>query len=189
MNKLTMRSRAVALVASGVVAGGVGGVAVAQLGSAAADSSPPNPQSSAPPAAGHGHPRPMMPLALGGRVLHGEATVRAANGVKDVVVQTGTITAVTDSTVTVKSSDDYSATYTVDKTTRIVLNGADGTLSKLQQGDRVRVLAVKRGSSATAKAVFDGVPPRPHRLGMPGLRGGMHPHPGVMPGAPAGMQG
>lgn len=170
MRSVNLKSRAVALVAAGVVAGGVGGVAIAQLGTATAASPKPAPRSSMQPMHPGMHPglRPGVGMLGGlfaaGRILHGEATVQTPKGLQDVVVQTGTIASTTDSTITVKSSDGVTNTYTVDKTTRIVLNGSSGTLSKLQTGDTVHVLAVKSGASTVAKAVLDGVPPQ-HRFG------------------------
>jgi hypothetical protein len=102
------------------------------------------------------------PMGLGGpggRVLHGEATIAKPGGGTTVVrMQTGRITQVAGSTVTVRSTDGYVATYTVDSGTRIVLNGADGALSALKTGDLVRTFAGVDGSTVQAKAVLDGVP-------------------------------
>ena len=60
-----------------------------------------------------------------------------------------------------RSSDGFTRTYTVDKNTRIALNGADGTLSRLKSGDTVHVMAVKQAGTWQARAVFDGQPPMP----------------------------
>ena len=98
----------------------------------------------------------------GGRVLHSQATVEGPNDTtKTVVTQTGDITDVADSTITVKSTDGFEATYTIDKNTRISLNGTDGALSSLKQGDTVRVFGSRSGSTAHAAAVIDGMPSRP----------------------------
>jgi hypothetical protein len=98
-------------------------------------------------------------LGMGGRVLHNEATVVAPDGTTKVVVsQSGDITDVGGSTVTVKSSDGFTATYSVDKKTRIALNGTDGALSSLKSGDSVHVFGTKSGSSVHAMSVVDGLP-------------------------------
>lgn len=159
MSTLTIRSRTAALVAGGVVAGGVGGVALAQLGTASADSPTPPPAARSADAPARGDvPR--------GQVLHAEATVRDRAGHDHVVeTQNGTITGLDATTLTVKSPDGFTATYTVGTSTRILLHGTQGTLSTLGTGDRVHVTAVKAGGELTARAVLDGVPPRP-RAGM-----------------------
>jgi hypothetical protein len=51
----------------------------------------------------------------------------------------GTVAATTDSTVTVKTSDGSSTTYTVNATTEIMRNGQAATLSEIQAGDPVLV--------------------------------------------------
>jgi len=171
------RHRVVALVTAGVLAGAAGGVAISQLGVATASPSPsPSPAAGLPGRAG------LMPgggplglagglggLGGGRKVLHGEATVQKPGGGTSVVrFQNGVISSISGSTMTVKSTDGYTATYTVDKTSRITLNGTDGTLSKLAKSDQVRVLAVQNGSSDVAKMVLDGVPAAATLL--PGLR-------------------
>ena len=160
------RHRVIALVAAGVLAGGAGGVVISQLGVAGATSPSPS------PVAPFGAPGPdgadgMRGLGLlggiagGGRLLHGEATVAKAGGGTTVVrFQNGVISAISGSTMTVRSTDGFTGTYTVNGTSRISLNGTNGTLSKLAKNDQVRVLAVQSGSSDVAKMVFDGVPPR-----------------------------
>jgi hypothetical protein len=100
-------------------------------------------------------------MGPGGKVLHGEATVKTPDGVREVATQNGKITVVDGSTLTVRSSDDFTRDYIVDKDTRIALNGADGAVSSLHEGDTVHVTAVKDGSEWHAEAVFDGLPPHP----------------------------
>lgn len=189
MTTLSHRARIGAWVASGVLGGAViAGVVVSQLGVATAASPSPRPSAPSGPFAHlrglHGHMG--MLGRLGDRVLHGEATIRGADG-KDKVVefQHGTISAINGSTVTVKSADGFTADYTVDKTTRIVLNGTDGALSTLKTNDDVRVMAVKSGSTATAKALIDGVGPmRELRSGRMGPGAG---DPALMPDVLPGM--
>jgi Domain of unknown function (DUF5666) len=102
----------------------------------------------------------------GGNVLHGEATIGKPGGGTAVVhFQNGIISAISGSTMTVKSTDGFTSTFTVNGTTRILLNGTDGTLSKLAKNDKVRVMGVENGSSTVARMVLDGVPE-------PGMFGG-----------------
>ncbi|HET6818789.1 MAG TPA: hypothetical protein VFH66_16285 [Mycobacteriales bacterium] len=174
------RHRVIALVTAGVIAGGIGGAVISQLGVATASSPSPAPSAGARGFPGFGPDGRFGPegpgrMGLlgglgGGRLLHGEATVQKAGGGTMVVrFQNGVISGVTGSTMTVRSTDGFTASYTVNGTSRILLNGTDGTLSKLAKNDQVRVLAVESGSTSVAKMVLDGVPPG----GMFGMHGGM----------------
>lgn len=98
---------------------------------------------------------------LGGRVLHGQATVRTPDGDKVFSMQNGTVSALGGSSVTVRSTDGFTRTYTVDGGTRIVLDGDEGALSSLDSGDRVRVIGVQDGDDWTAKAVLSGLGDHP----------------------------
>lgn len=174
MSTTSRRARAAAWVTAGVLGGLGAGVVVAQLGVATAADPTPTPSASAsadpgqPPPLMMGRPGPMggpgpgPELALGGRVLHGEATVRTRDGdLREVANQTGRITAIDGATLTVDSSDDFSRDYTVDKDTRIALDGEDGAVSSLKTGDTVHVMAVQDGATWHAELVLDGKPPRP----------------------------
>ena len=177
MAEMSARVRVGAWIAAGVLGGGViAGVVVNQLGTATAAAPTPSPSPRA-----YGEPGAPMPfggpmqgfggrlrglpplggpeIGFGGKVLHSEATVEAPDGTTKVVVsQTGDITDSTDSTITVKSTDGFEATYTIDKNTRISLNGTDGTASSLKKGDTVHVFGAKSGSTSHADAVMDGMP-------------------------------
>ena len=178
MNGLSRRTRVAAWVGAGVLGGLAAGIAVAQIGVAGADPTP-SPSVSARPDRPHPGMGPGFGVGpgfgpgfgMGGRMLHGEATVRAAGGdLRDVAMQIGRVTAESGATLTVRSSDGFTRDYTVDNDTRIALNGKDGALSSLKVDDPVRVVAVKDGSAWHAEAVMDGIPPHP-MLGMMGRFG------------------
>ena len=77
-----------------------------------------------------------------GAVEHGQLTVTGADGKPTVMtVQRGSVTAVTATKLTVKSTDGFSASYALDANTR-------GRTSGLQTGDAVTVLATKSGARA-----------------------------------------
>ena len=198
MSALFSRARVVGWLVAGVLGGGlVTGIAISEFGTATAATPSPTPSASAAPYGGpglRGHPflrrfldgpgrrlfgaGPGFGLGigpgLGGRVLHSEATVKTATGNEVVGTQSGKITDLSGSQLTVKSSDGFTRTYTVDKNTRISLEGTDGALSSLKSGETVEVSAVKSGSAWDAKSVFEGT------LSMP-----MKPMaPPDMPGAP-----
>jgi hypothetical protein len=87
--------------------------------------------------------------------LHGEFTIRKPDGTgfQTVAVQTGEVTAVSPSAITVKSEDGFSRTYSVDENT-VVGAGRDG-IGTVKTGDTVRVAGVVEGGTARAAAVMD----------------------------------
>ena len=90
--------------------------------------------------------------ALGG--LHGSFTVPVPGGeTRTVAVQGGTVTSVSDSSITVKSTDGYSHTYGLGSST-VVLAGLHG-IGDVKNGDLVRVTAVGTGASTRTVNVFD----------------------------------
>ncbi|HUY21519.1 MAG TPA: hypothetical protein VMV22_04185 [Acidimicrobiales bacterium] len=95
---------------------------------------------------------------IGGPVVHGEFTVNGPNGYETVTERTGTVSGVTDTagstwTLTVKSADGTSGTFTVDAGTSV--NGGEMGIGSVKQGDTVRVEAIVSGSTSTAKQVVD----------------------------------
>ncbi len=90
-----------------------------------------------------------------GGPLHGEFTIRKpdGSGFQTVAVQTGEVTAVSSSSITVKSEDGFSRTYSVDEHT-VVGAGRDG-IGTVKTGDTVRVAGVVEGSQARAAAIID----------------------------------
>jgi hypothetical protein len=77
-----------------------------------------------------------------GNVQHGEFTVQGPNGKATVMtLQRGSVTAAAATKLTVKSEDGFSASYTLDSSTR-------GRATGLKSGDEVTVLATKDGAKA-----------------------------------------
>jgi hypothetical protein len=91
-----------------------------------------------------------------------------------VSAQSGEITSLDGSTVTVKSTDGFTRDYTVDGDTRITIDGSDGALSTLKSGDDVHVMAVRQSGAWHARGVVSGdLGPRFGDRPMPrGPRGG-----------------
>ena len=112
---------------------------------------------------GHGHGRggpfggKLFGLGGFGRFggLHGEFTMRKpdGNGFQTVAVQTGEVTAVSPSSITVKSEDGFSRTYSVDENT-VVGSGRDG-IGTVKNGDTVRIAGVVADGKAKAAAILD----------------------------------
>ena len=96
-------------------------------------------------------PRKRLRLArLARSALHGEVTL-AGEKYRVVVFQRGPIEKVSDTSLTVKSADGYTATYVVSDQTVLRKKAGQATVADLDAGDRVLVVATKDGS--TLKAV------------------------------------
>ena len=96
--------------------------------------------------------RPKRDLAA--RALHGEVTLGAKKQ-RVVDFQRGTVSAVSASSITVVSTDDFSATYAVDAKTKVRHAKEKAAIGDVQTGDKVRVVARKNGSTLTATRVAD----------------------------------
>ena len=153
----TRKTPAVALVGAGLVAG----LVLAGLTTANAQSGDPTPAPSAPtdPAPGgrpfkhkgmHRGPGPH----LGGRALHGEFVTKDADGdFRTMAMQHGEVTAVSATSVTVRSEDGYSRTYAVTDDTTVV--SANDGIGDVKEGDAVRVVAEVSDGSASAVRIVD----------------------------------
>jgi len=95
----------------------------------------------------------LVRFAFGKRALHGEAVVQTDEGTKTVVVQRGTITAVDATTVTVKSADGFTLTWTFGDPIKVIKDQAQATPSALTIGTAVGVAGEKNGGSTTARLV------------------------------------
>jgi hypothetical protein len=95
---------------------------------------------------------------LGGPVIDGQFTIKGPNGYETVSERTGTVSSVTDTSgstwsLTVKSADGTSGTFTVDSGSSV--NGGEMGIGSVKTGDTVQVVAVVSGGTATAKEVTD----------------------------------
>ena len=173
-------SRRVAVLA-GVIGVGVltgAGVAVAATGSsspAPAPSASPPPSASAPstsPLPPKGPPKdlpwrilhrggpfavgPAGPGLLGGLfgAVHGTVVVpKPGGGYQTVAFQNGKVTAVSSTSITLRSADGYSHTYQVTSTTMV--NAQRDGIGSIKDGNQVMVDATVSGSTTTAVRVVD----------------------------------
>lgn len=90
---------------------------------------------------------------FGGRVAHGQATIRSGSGYKTIEVQTGTVTAVSSSSITVKSPDGYTSTYAVTPST--VVDSQSAGIGSVAINDDVRLLATEVDGKETAVDIAD----------------------------------
>lgn len=91
-------------------------------------------------------------VGLGG-ALHGQVVVKTGDGsFQTFAGQRGTVTAVSATSISVKSEDGYEATYTVDKDTVVI--GAD-KVTDLANNANVGVVAKVAGDSSSATRIID----------------------------------
>ncbi|MGP4026176.1 DUF5666 domain-containing protein [Actinomadura sp. 3N407] len=157
-----MRTRHTTTLAAGVSAAGLLGLGLyLAVPAFAADPSP-----SASPKAEPNHPRRDHPGEdrpfrrghglrghLGGHGVHGEATVRRDDGFRLVTWQRGEITALSSTTLTVKSADGVSWTWTANGDTRIRKDREKATIKDLADGDEIRVAGERSGDTRTARFI------------------------------------
>jgi hypothetical protein len=118
------------------------------------------------------------------KLLHDLATVQTADGsIEEHAGQFGEISAISATSITVVSADDYSATYAIDGDTVVVKKGKQATTEDLAEGDKVFVRAEKTDGGYTAEVIGKGKPPARH----PGGPGGSRPP--IGPGGPGGPGG
>ena len=157
------RSRlvAIAVIAGVLLVGGIG-VAVAQTGGSSTTTSsstsvpgergPKGPRG--PDLGRHfkGGPGPGFGGPKG--AIHGEFVAPdGSGGYRTNAMQVGDVTSVSSDSITVKSADNYSRTYSVDENT-VVNSGRDG-IGNVKNGDQVAVNAVVNGGKAAARGIQD----------------------------------
>jgi hypothetical protein len=97
--------------------------------------------------------RALARIMLRRNTLHGEATVQTKNGVQTVDVQRGTVTAIDDRSMTVKSTDGFALTWTFGTPLRVVEHRTTVQPSAIIVGTQVGVAGVKSGGTTTARLI------------------------------------
>lgn len=115
----------------------------------------PSPDASADPRRGERwRARHAYRVLLRRNTLHGEAVVKTRDGTtKTVVVQRGTVTALTDTSVTVRSADGYTLTWTFGDPLRVIEHRDTIRASDIKVGAEVGVAGAKDGSATVARLV------------------------------------
>lgn len=149
------------------------GVAIAW---SATDPPSPSPSASAPGKSDKAPGQEKPAKAQRPQHLHSESVVKKADGTfETVLTQQGTVDAVSETSVTVKSEDGFTQTYAVNGETKIIkfpapaadgspATGDDGkrlkrsevTIAEIATGEAVRVSGVKSGDNATARQIVEG---------------------------------
>ncbi|MEZ2391309.1 DUF5666 domain-containing protein [bacterium RCC_150] len=165
-----------ALIAGGIaVALGGGGVAAVWAAGQVPTATDPSPTASATPSPstpshGNGKHLPALPRGLARGGIHGEFTVKNQDGTfSTIVTQRGTVQAVSDSSITVKSDDGFTQGYAITSSTNVVKVATPGTgtqgrhpsistikASDLKVGDTVGVSGTKSGGTVTATRILAG---------------------------------
>jgi hypothetical protein len=92
-------------------------------------------------------------LLLRGRVLHAEAVVQTDDGIKTLVSQRGTITAIDDDSVTVKSTDGFTLTWSFGDDLRVIDRRRTVQPTELAEGVEVGVAGAKDGDGTVARLI------------------------------------
>jgi hypothetical protein len=159
-----MKRTKVALVAGTAVlamAGVGGGIAFAADGSgtaAAPSTSAATPNTGSSNGTGTRTPKKDRHHGLVGRFEHGQLTVHGKSGDQVVDVQRGQVTAVSATSVTVRSKDGFTATYTIASTSKVMAKKQTSTIAGVHTGDRVGVAALKSGNTDTVRVLRDAGP-------------------------------
>ncbi|XAS67882.1 hypothetical protein V3C33_00620 [Micrococcaceae bacterium Sec5.7] len=110
------------------------------------------------------------------RLLHSESVFKKSDGTfETLVTQQGTVDAISDSAISVKSEDGFSQSYALNADTKIVKvpgpaanskpsmgddgkrrRPADITAAEIATGGTVRILGVRNGSDVAARQLIDG---------------------------------
>jgi hypothetical protein len=157
------RLAAVAVLAGVLLVGGIG-VALAQDSGSSSTTTPPTTVPGKPNLPGGPGGGRFKGGAPGGRLGHGGGGPMGAirgefvvpdgsGGYRTEDMQTGEATAVSSDSITVKSADGVSKTYSVDQNT-VVNSGRDG-IANVSKGDTVHVDAVVTDGKAAARSIQD----------------------------------
>ena len=86
--------------------------------------------------------------------MHGQFVVpKSGGGYQTIDTQRGSVTAVSATSITVKSADGFSKTYQVVSSTNV--DGKRNGISPVKTGHQVTVTATVSGSTATAASILD----------------------------------
>jgi hypothetical protein len=100
--------------------------------------------------------RPGARRFLRKNTLHGELTVQGKDGVRTVVVQRGTVTAITATTVSVKSTDGFALTWTLGDKLKVVQDRKAVDTAAIKTGAQVGVAGAEDGDKSVARLVAIG---------------------------------
>jgi len=86
-------------------------------------------------------------------VLHGEVVVQTKDGTKTVAVQRGEVTEIDDSSITVKSTDGYTSTWSFATDLHVIRHSATVKPEEIKTGTKVGVAGARDGEKLVARLV------------------------------------
>ena len=107
------------------------------------------------PTSGANTPAKHKHRGLLARAEHGSVTVRTKTGTEVIDLQRGQVTAVSPTSISVRSQDGFSATYVVTSTTKVRKTGQQSAIGNVADGDSVVIEAVHSGTTDTAQHIGD----------------------------------
>ncbi|MGH3714670.1 MAG: hypothetical protein ACRDT4_14600 [Micromonosporaceae bacterium] len=96
----------------------------------------------------HGHRK------IGKRVLHGELVISTKKGPQTILLQRGTITAIDGDSMTVKSADGHTVTWTFAKNLRVIERRKTVNGDALKVGEKIGVVGGKTGDGGAARLIL-----------------------------------
>lgn len=85
--------------------------------------------------------------------LHGEVVVQTKEGTKTLLVQRGEVTAIDDTTITVKSADGYTQTWRFGDQIRVVERRTTVQPKEIEVGTKVGIAGIKDGEQNQARLI------------------------------------
>jgi hypothetical protein len=85
--------------------------------------------------------------------LHAEGVVQTEDGLKTVVVQRGTVTAASSTSITVKSTDGFTLTWNVGDSTTVIVQRVKADIGAVTVGAEVGVAGSKEGDATNARLI------------------------------------
>jgi hypothetical protein len=95
----------------------------------------------------------LVRYAFGRNALHGEAVVKTDDGTKTVVAQRGTVTAINATTVTVKSTDGFTLTWTFGTPITVIEHRAQVQPNAIAVGTTLGIAGEKTADTTTAHLI------------------------------------
>ena len=88
-----------------------------------------------------------------GNTLHGEGMIKTKGGTQPVAMQHGTVTSVSDSSITLKSADGYTKTWSLNKSVHVVEHRTTLQPNSIKVGTDLIVAGPRQGTTFTASVV------------------------------------
>lgn len=97
--------------------------------------------------------RHQQKVMLRRNVLHGEAVVQTKNGPVTVMVQRGAVTAIDDTSVTVKSTDGFTLTWTFHEDLKVIEKRESIQPGEVEIGTAMALAGPKTGDNPSARLI------------------------------------